>query len=133
MPWRPRSNADAGRWDHGIDAHRHHNLALLTSAFTAIGDNVMDPNLKLAAFASILLLSSTVVRADDNLLIGTWKLKSFVWEISATGERNNQFGEHPDGYLSYTIDGRVGGIITADKRIKPREEIANRRGKDQAA
>jgi hypothetical protein len=41
----------------------------------------MDPNLKLAAFASILLLSSTVVRVDDNLLVGTWKLKSFVWEI----------------------------------------------------
>jgi hypothetical protein len=83
----------------------------------------MDRKLKSAALALILLLSTTIIRADDNLLIGTWKLKSFVREILATGERYNQLGEHPDGYLSYSSDGRMYVIITADNRIKPREEI----------
>jgi hypothetical protein len=83
----------------------------------------MDRKLKSAALALILLLSTTIIRADDNLLIGTWKLKSFVREILATGERYNQLGEHPDGYLSYSSDGRMYVIITADNRIKPREEM----------
>src|SRR5262249_53362857 len=60
---------------------------------------------------------------DNGSLIGTWKLKSFVREISATGERYNQFGEHPEGYLNYASDGRMYAIITAGNRIRPRGEM----------
>jgi hypothetical protein len=34
------------------------------------------------------------MRSYDNSLVGTWKLKSFVRETVATGERHNQFGEY---------------------------------------
>ena len=50
--------------------------------------------------AIMLLLFLTVARADDNPLLGTWKLKSFVREVLATAERLNQLGEHPNGYLA---------------------------------
>ncbi len=30
-------------------------------------------------------------------------------------------GEHPDGYLSYSPDGRMYAIITGDNRIKPHD------------
>ena len=57
--------------------------------------------------------------ADDRALIGTWKLKSVVREDAGAGERYDQLGAHPDGYLSYSSDGRMYGIIVAGERIKP--------------
>jgi lipocalin-like protein len=66
-------------------------------------------------------LSLTVALAGENPLLGTWKLKSFVREVAATGERFNQIGEHPSGYLSYSHDGRMYAIIMFDNRAKPHE------------
>jgi hypothetical protein len=68
-----------------------------------------------------LLLSPTVALAGENPVLGTWKLKSFVREVTATGEKFNQLGEHPNGYLGYSADGRMYAILTADNRIKPLE------------
>jgi hypothetical protein len=65
------------------------------------------------------VLSATIVTADENPILGTWKVKSFVREVSATGERYNLFGEHPNGYLSYSSDGHMSAIVVADNRVKP--------------
>jgi Lipocalin-like domain len=65
------------------------------------------------------LLASSIAAADSNALVGTWKLKSFVREITATGERYNQFGERPDGYLGYSDDGRMYVMIVARDRPTP--------------
>ena len=73
-----------------------------------------------AAFTALMLpLSPTVALAGENPVLGTWKLKSFVREVTATGEKINQYGEHPSGYLGYSADGRMNAVITADNRIKP--------------
>jgi hypothetical protein len=74
---------------------------------------------KRAAFTALMLLFPTIALAGENLLIGTWKLKSQVWTLTATGEKINQMGEHPNGYLSYSADGRMYAIITAENRVKP--------------
>jgi hypothetical protein len=51
---------------------------------------------RLAAFTAIPLVFSPILAlAGENPLLGTWKLKSLVREISATGEKINQQGEHP--------------------------------------
>jgi hypothetical protein len=63
--------------------------------------------LAIALSASWLILSTTLALGGDNPLLGTWKLKSFVREVAATGERYNERGEHPNGYLSYSPDGRM--------------------------
>ena len=68
---------------------------------------------------AVFILSATIVTADENPILGTWKVKSFVREVSATGERYNLFGEHPNGYLSYSSDGRMSAITVADNRVKP--------------
>ena len=76
---------------------------------------------KLAALTGLgLFLSATVAPAGDNPILGTWKLKSFVRELTGTGEKINQLGEHPDGYISYSADGRMYTIATSDSRAKPR-------------
>ena len=40
-------------------------------------------------------------------------------ELAATGERINSFGDHPEGYISYSADGRMYAIGTSDNRPKP--------------
>jgi Lipocalin-like domain len=80
-------------------------------------------------FAVPLLVALTVVPAEAqspsgaNPVLGTWKLKSFVREVTATGEKYNQMGENPTGYLSYSADGRMYAILTMDNRIKPLDVI----------
>jgi Lipocalin-like domain len=69
-----------------------------------------------------LLLFSMTGFADGNPLVGTWKLQSYV--LTTTGERSTPFGEHPSGYLSYSADGRMYAIGTADDRIMPHDIVA---------
>jgi hypothetical protein len=76
---------------------------------------------KIGVSGLVLVLSVGIALAGENPVLGTWKLKSFVREVLATGERYNQMGEHPQGYLSYSPDGRMYAIITWDKRIKPHD------------
>jgi hypothetical protein len=76
-------------------------------------------NKHVALTGLILLLFPTIALADENPILGTWKLKSFVREVAATGEKINQMGERPNGFLSYSADGRMYAILTADNRNKP--------------
>src|ERR1700736_746702 len=57
--------------------------------------------------------------AAENPLLGTWKLQSLVSEVIATGQRSNSFGDHPDGYLSYSPDGRMYSIVVSKNRPNP--------------
>jgi Lipocalin-like domain len=57
--------------------------------------------------------------ASDNSIIGTWRIESFVREVMATGERQNEFGEKPGGYISYQPDGRMFAVLVGDNRTKP--------------
>jgi hypothetical protein len=55
---------------------------------------------------------------DGTLLLGTWKLKSYV-VTTAAGVRSTPYGENPTGYLSYSADGRMQVIGAAHGRIVP--------------
>ena len=46
-------------------------------------------------------------------------LQSFVREVIATGERQNEFGEKPSGYISYQPDGRMFAVLVGDNRTSP--------------
>ena len=76
-----------------------------------------------ALSAMLLFLSVTAAVAGESPLLGTWKLKSFVREVAATGERYNERGEHPNGYLGYAADGRMYAIITWDNRANPHDVV----------
>ena len=71
---------------------------------------------------SACLLVPALGRADDNPLLGTWRLKSFVREVAATSERYDQLGPHPDGYISYAPDGRMLVFFVADGQLRPTGE-----------
>ena len=70
----------------------------------------------------LAVLGHTAAVAEDNPLLGTWKLKSFVREVVGTGERYNQMGEQPDGYLSYSADGRMLAFFVSDNQLRPRAD-----------
>jgi hypothetical protein len=72
--------------------------------------------------ALAFLLIPTDGLAEDNPVVGTWRLKSFVREIIGTGERYNELGDHPQGFLGYSSDGRMYAILVAGDRVKPQEE-----------
>jgi Lipocalin-like domain len=57
--------------------------------------------------------------ADISAVLGTWRLQSYIREVIETGERYNQFGEDPDGYIGYSPDGRMYAIFTRKDRITP--------------
>src|SRR5258707_9967340 len=61
--------------------------------------------------------------AAENPILGTWKLQSMVYEATATGERSSPFGDHPDGYLSYSADGRMYAIGVVEDRPKPCDPV----------
>ena len=61
--------------------------------------------------------------AAENPILGTWKLQSLVHEATATGQRSSPFGDHPDGYLNYSPDGRMYAIGVAEDRPKPRDLV----------
>ena len=42
--------------------------------------------------------------AAENPILGTWKLQSLVYEVSATGQRSSPCGDHP-GWLSQLLSG----------------------------
>lgn len=70
----------------------------------------------------IMLCVSALARADPDALLGTWRLKSFVREVTGTNERYNQLGEHPDGYLTYSPDGRMLALFVSGDQPRPQNE-----------
>lgn len=56
---------------------------------------------------------------ENEKLYGTWKLVSDVRQDVETGAKTDNFGAHPQGYLSYARDGRMSAIEVAETRPKP--------------
>ena len=55
--------------------------------------------------------------ADDrDKVIGTWKLVSYEIEVQPTGQKSPVMGEKPTGYATFTPEGRVFFVLTAEAR-----------------
>ena len=80
--------------------------------------------MKTAILGSVLLLAIPFAApAAESDLYGTWKLVSQSQKVLDTGEVRKGRGDVPNGYTSFTPDGRVTGIILSEKRPKP-ESVA---------
>src|SRR5262249_28025230 len=74
--------------------------------------------LRLLASLLLLGLASSAARADNEKLVGVWKVKLMYVEGVDTKQRYNDWGEHPNGFVIITAD-RFTGIVTADGRKAP--------------
>jgi hypothetical protein len=80
-------------------------------------------SIKSVALALVVLLPSMAAWAGENSLVGTWAMKSFVFEPIGSGERYYPLGEHAKGYVSYSSDGRMYLIQTTADRVKPQGSV----------
>ena len=72
--------------------------------------------MKTAILGSVLLLSIPFAAlAAESDLYGTWKLVSLNSKVIDTGEMRQPRGKAPNGYVSFTPDGRVTGVIASEK------------------
>ena len=80
--------------------------------------------MKIAILGSVLLLSIPLAApAAESDLYGTWKLVSLNRKVIDTGKMEESRGKAPKGYVSFTPDGRMTGMIANEKRPKP-ESVA---------
>ena len=74
-----------------------------------------------ALFCMALAVEPAV--ADDRAnLIGTWKLAGGEVEFQDTGERRPLYGTDRIGYIIFTPEGRMMGIIEGDARKAPQSD-----------
>lgn len=74
-----------------------------------------------AMFCMALTVGPAV--ADDRAnLIGTWKLSGGEVEFQDSGERRPLYGTDRMGYITFTRDGRMLGIIEGDSRKPPQTD-----------
>jgi hypothetical protein len=62
----------------------------------------------------------TLTRSGDRTpLVGLWRLREFVREYQATGEREYPMGAVPTGYILFLPEGRMAVVITGEGRKAP--------------
>ncbi len=69
-----------------------------------------------AAFA---FTSVAIAQDAGKKIVGFWKFESIYTEIKATGEKRNNFGDKPRGYVYFSSGGRILSFFTAAERPKP--------------
>jgi hypothetical protein len=69
----------------------------------------------LASALVALAFASTVSAQSRAALVGTWKLVSAT-DTTEKGETKDAYGRNPNGFLTYSADGRMIAIITNDGR-----------------
>jgi hypothetical protein len=70
----------------------------------------------LAVSAAMAVFSATVPAQVNQSLVGTWKLVSGKTTTISGNESTALYGQHPTGLITYTPEGRMSSIITADGR-----------------
>jgi hypothetical protein len=80
----------------------------------------------------LLLEFPSALTVDKENLYGTWRLVSDVRQDVETGAMTDNFGKHPQGFLSYARDGRMSAIEVAEQRPQP-PDLAKLSDEDRAA
>jgi hypothetical protein len=70
----------------------------------------------LAVAAAIAAFSSQGDAQVNQSLVGTWKLVSGKTTTVSDNESTALYGQRPAGLITYTLEGRMSAIITADGR-----------------
>lgn len=77
-----------------------------------------------ATLPSQLSAESPQDKSDQQQLLGTWKLISYVRREIPSGATSDVMGPHPSGYINWGPDGRVIVIIAGSDRKKPAGSVA---------
>ena len=64
----------------------------------------------------------TGLAEEHRHLVGVWKLQTYDVEFQDTGERKTPFGANPNGYIIFTLDGRMMATLSAEGRKSPQTD-----------
>ena len=62
--------------------------------------------------ALFAVMFSFAAAAADHPIVGTWNLVETYNEVIGTGARTSAYGEHPDGVIIFTREGRLTVLVT---------------------
>ena len=57
------------------------------------------------------------------LLIGSWRMISWTYEVLETGEVRDALGKNPRGIISYGPDGRMTVFVFRSERVGPKDLV----------
>ncbi len=84
-------------------------------------------------FICTTIYAAEEIEAIKHKLIGTWKLVSMTREMLDTGQKSDDYGPNPIGYINYSPEGRMIAIIVRSDRKKPKVKPDDQRVSDQDA
>jgi hypothetical protein len=73
---------------------------------------------------AVIAATGVPARAEDNPLVGTWRLVSFERQNVDTKAVSQGFGGNAMGFATYTPDGRVSFMVIDAKRKPPAQTYA---------
>jgi hypothetical protein len=73
----------------------------------------------LAILLTAIVATGVSARAEDNPLVGTWRIVSYEREIVDTKAVSKGFGGNPIGFVTFTPDGHISLMIVDAKRKTP--------------
>ena len=76
--------------------------------------------LRVAGVAVLALCANAPSWGAEPNIVGNWKVVSYVTEELTTGKKMPLLGEHPKGYLIYTPQGRMIGLMVHETRSPPK-------------
>jgi hypothetical protein len=93
--------------------------------------------MKQALFAAFLvagILGSFDATAENANPVGDWALVSVTFVNVDAGETTRAWGEHPSGQLTYSANGRMIAVLTADPKMrKPVDPTSDKADEERAA
>jgi Lipocalin-like domain len=81
----------------------------------------------LAAITLLFSFSLPALADEQDQLVGVWKLQTYEVEFQDADERKAPFGDHPNGFIIFTHEGRMMAVLTPEGRKVPQTDA------DQAA
>jgi Lipocalin-like domain len=78
-------------------------------------------NFAILAFASLLCSASRPAESTDNnsTIVGTWQLTEYSQLLLDTKEVIRPFGDHPVGYIQYSLGGHMLVFLTSGQLKRP--------------
>ena len=70
----------------------------------------------------LVLAGWPAAASEEDRLVGTWSLVSWVMEDDVTKEQQPLYGEHPHGFATFTPTGRAFFVLTGEGRKVPQTD-----------
>ncbi|RWK61853.1 lipocalin-like domain-containing protein [Mesorhizobium sp.] len=80
-------------------------------------------SVRLHAILPLSFMEMSAVSQLATLLLGSWRMISWTYEVLVSGEVRDAFGKNPRGVITYAADGRMMVLVLNEDRIRPNDLV----------